>query len=118
MAYNSDVAHLVRSTLSGREVREVAMFGGLAFMLDQRMVVCVSGGGGDLLVRVAPERDAELVTRPGARRAQMGKGRTMGAGWIAVDDAVLESDEELRFWMDAALDFHAAGSGGRKRRGT
>lgn len=48
----------------------------------------------------------------------MGKGRTMGAGWIAVDDAVLESDEELRFWMDAALDFHAAGSGGRKRRGT
>lgn len=116
MPYNADVADRVRSVLSNREhVREVKMFGGLAFMVDERMVVCVSGGGRDLLVRVAPERDAELVERPGAHRAEMGKDRSMGEGWITVDEAALESDAELRSWMDVALDFHAQGSGKKGR---
>lgn len=92
--------------------REVKMFGGLAFMHDDRMVVCISRDGG-LLARIAPERDAELVRRPGARRAEMGEGRSMGTGWIAVDRHQLDSDEELNFWMDACLDFHAQGSTSR-----
>jgi hypothetical protein len=45
MAYDSEVAERVRAALAGRQVREVKMFGGLAFMVDERMVVCVSGGG-------------------------------------------------------------------------
>ena len=115
MPYNAEVADRVRSALSDRDhVREVTMFGGLAFMLDERMVVCVSGGG-DLLVRVGPERDAELVERPGARRAQMGRDRSMGEGWITVDEQALESDEDLQYWLDVALDFHARGSGKKAR---
>jgi len=112
MPYDAQLADRVRRALPDRDhVREVQMFGGLAFMVDDRMVVCVSGGGGDLLVRVAPERDAELVTRPGARRAQMGAGRSMGEGWIAVDGRALESGEDLQHWIDASLDLHARGSG-------
>lgn len=86
------------------------MFGGLAFMVEDRMVVCVSGGGSDLLVRVAPERDPELLTKPGARRATMGKDRSMGEGWITVDEQTLESDGDLQYWIDLSLDFHARGS--------
>ena len=56
------------------------MFGGLAFMVDEKMVACVSGGGGALLVRVSRSRDAEYLEVPGARRAEMGKGRSMGEG--------------------------------------
>ena len=82
------------------------MFGGLAFMHDDRMAVCISRDGG-LLARIAPERDPDLVRRPGARRAEMGEGRSMGTGWIAVDGHHLDSDEELQFWIDACLDFHA-----------
>lgn len=110
MPYNTHLADRVRDALSDRDrVREVNMFGGLAIMVDDRMVVCVSGGGGDLLVRVAPERDAELVARPGARRGEMGKGRSMGEGWIAVDYSAMELDHDLQFWIHAALDFHARG---------
>jgi TfoX/Sxy family transcriptional regulator of competence genes len=115
--YNADIADRVRGVLSDRErVGEVKMFGGLAFMVDERMVVCVSGGGSDLLVRVAPERDAELVRRPGAQRAEMGKGRSMGEGWITVDEAALESDTDLRYWIDVSLDFHAQGSGKKAKK--
>jgi TfoX/Sxy family transcriptional regulator of competence genes len=114
--YNAEVAERVRGVLSDRDhVREVRMFGGLAFMVDERMVVCVSRGGA-LLVRVAPERDAEYLKKAGAKRAEMGKGRSMGEGWITVDEEALERDEDLQYWMDASLDFHAQGSGKKGRK--
>ena len=118
MPYDAQLADRVRRALSSREhVREVTMFGGLAFIIDDRMVVCVSGGGSGLLVRVSPERDAQLVTRPGAHRAEMGKDRSMGEGWISVDDGALRSDDALQYWLDVSLDFHACGSGQRARKG-
>lgn len=117
MPYNAQLADRVRNALSDRDhVREVKMFGGLALMVDDRMVVCVSGGGSDLLVRVAPERDAELVTKPGAHRAEMGKDRSMGEGWITVDERVLESDDDLQYWIDVSLDFHARGPGQKTKK--
>ena len=107
MEPNADLTERVRHALAGgRCDREVKMFGGLAFMLDDRMVVCISRSGG-LLARIAPERDAELVRRPGARRAEMGEGRSMGPGWIAIDREQLDSDDGLAFWIDDCLDFHA-----------
>lgn len=111
MPHDTDLAARVRAALPDRgAVREVAMFGGLAFLVEDRMVVCVSTGGGDLLVRVARERDPELVTRPGARRAEMGAGRTMGEGWIAVDRSALGTERDLQDWVDAALELHARGT--------
>ena len=110
MEDSTELAERVRLSLPECEsAREVKMFGGVAFMMADRMVVSVSSDS--LLARIAPERDAELVLRPGARRAEMGKGRSMGTGWIAVDRNELESEEELRFWLDACLEFHARGSG-------
>lgn len=117
MPYNAQLADRVRSALSDRDhVREVKMFGGLALMVADRRVVCVSGGGSDLLVRVAPERDAELVTKPGAHRAEMGKDRSMGEGWITVDERALESDDDLQYWIDVSLDFHARSPGQKTRK--
>jgi TfoX/Sxy family transcriptional regulator of competence genes len=114
--YDAELADRVRHALADRtHVREVRMFGGLALMVDDRMLVCVSGGGSDLLVRVAPDRDAELVTKPGAQRAQMGANRSMGPGWIAVDRRALASDDDLRYWVHVALDFHAQGAGTKAR---
>ncbi|WP_432487766.1 TfoX/Sxy family protein [Kineococcus sp. SYSU DK018] len=115
MPHNTEVADRVRAALTGREVREVKMFGGLAFMVDERMLVCVSAGGSDLLVRVTPDSDAQHLQEPGARRAEMGEGRSMGAGWITVDEEVLAAQEDFARWMQAALDFHAQGSGTKQR---
>lgn len=117
MPYDPEVADRVRDALASREdVREVKMFGGLAFMVDERMVVCVSGGGADLLVRVSPESDAQHLEKAGAERAEMGKGRSMGEGWITVDKGALVEDEQFDYWMAAALSFHATGSGKKKKR--
>ncbi|SEK93414.1 Transcriptional regulator of competence genes, TfoX/Sxy family [Blastococcus sp. DSM 46786] len=108
MAYDAELADRVREALPGEKaLREVKMFGGLAFMVDEKMVACVSAGGGALLVRVSRGRDAEYLGVAGARRAEMGAGRSMGEGWIAVDRDALAEDDELRFWIDAVLEHHA-----------
>lgn len=98
----SGLADRVRAALAGRTVREERMFGGLAFLVDEKMVVSV-GGDGDLLVRVDPARSAQLLARPGAHRAEMGAGRSMGPSWITVDADAVAVDEDLDHWMNAAL---------------
>ncbi|MEL4356822.1 MULTISPECIES: TfoX/Sxy family protein [unclassified Luteococcus] len=108
MPHDETLAYRIRELLNDQpSLREVKMFGGLAFMVDDRMVVCASAGGGALLVRVSPEDDPQLLNRPGARRGEMGKGRTMGVGWIAVDAEAIETNEDLEFWIHAALRHHA-----------
>ena len=89
------------------------MFGGLAFMVNEAMVACVSAGGGALLVRVSRSRDAEYLAVAGARRAEMGAGRSMGEGWIAVDEEALTDDGDLQFWIDAVLAHNAETTAGR-----
>ncbi|WP_167052442.1 TfoX/Sxy family protein [Salinibacterium sp. ZJ77] len=88
-------------------VREVPMFGGRAFMLDDRMVVSAKQSGG-LLVRVPPERHAELLGRPGAAQATIGADRTMGVGWIEVSHDDISEDADLEFWVDLAVTHRAA----------
>ncbi len=87
--------------------REVQMFGGLSFTVRQKMVVAVRGDC-DLLVRVDPGRHRELVALDGARPAEMGAGRRpMGPGWISVGQAAISTDEELAFWIGAAMEYNA-----------
>ncbi|MGY1707039.1 TfoX/Sxy family protein [Geodermatophilus sp. SYSU D00697] len=118
VAYDAGLAERVRRALAGQEdVREVRMFGGLAFMVGGRMVACVSGGGGALLVRVSRGRDAEYLEVVGARRAEMGKGRSMGEGWITVDGDALMADADLHFWTDAVLEYNAEETAERRPDG-
>lgn len=85
--------------------REVRMFGGLSFMVNNSIVVAARPGDA-LLVRADPDRSAELLGRPGAREAEMGNGRGMGPSWLHVDSEALESDEDLTFWLEVAMDFN------------
>ena len=93
--------------------REVAMFGGQSFMVNDKMVTHALKDG-DLLVRVDPKRDDELTKLPGASRAEMGPGRTMGPGWIAVSAESISGEEELSFWIGTALEHNRTTAGNRK----
>jgi TfoX/Sxy family transcriptional regulator of competence genes len=96
----------VRAALpAGSAVREIAMFGGRAVLLDESILVSV-GRLGDLLVRIDPDERDELLARPGAAPASMGQDRPMGERWLTVDHAALATDDALAAWLDAALRQH------------
>ena len=94
-------------------VREVSMFGGRAFMVNEKMAVHASKNG-DLLVRVDVAEDAKFSEVPGASPAEISPGRAMGAGWIRASAASVADDEQLRFWLDAALAYNRALTGKRR----
>lgn len=83
--------------------REVPMFGGRSFMVGEQLTVSALKSG-DLLVRIPPERHAELTALPGVRQAEMGTGRSMGPSWIHVDSTVIAADTSLADWVQVALD--------------
>jgi TfoX/Sxy family transcriptional regulator of competence genes len=121
MPDNSDVVDRVRAALSAHPpVREVKMFGGLSFMVNDRMVVSVRRDG-ELLVRADPGRADELLTAKGARTAEMGPGREMSKSWISVSVDAIATDEDLDFWIGVALAYNNQSGGdtpggGRKRK--
>ena len=108
------LADRIRTALATEpSTREVSMFGGLSFMVNDKMVVA-AGRDGDLLVRVDPERNRELVALPGAEPAEMGAGRAMGPSWVSVARETIAADGQLSFWIDVALEYNArTGKGGR-----
>jgi TfoX/Sxy family transcriptional regulator of competence genes len=97
-----DLLGRIRTLLPRLPVREVPMFGAVAVMVDDAMVVAVHKDG-SLLVRVDPAEDAALLEQPHASRAEMGAGRSMGPGWVHVDAAALENDESVGDWVGVAL---------------
>lgn len=104
MTKQAELIERLRALLTDEpSTREVSMFGGQAFMVNDKMVASAMTGG-DLLVRVGAERDDELNQLPGAAPAEMGAGRTMGPGWIAVSVESITNDEQLSFWLDIAMD--------------
>jgi TfoX/Sxy family transcriptional regulator of competence genes len=97
VAYDEDLAERIRALVSGEQaLTEQRMFGGLAFLVGGNMAVAASGQGG-LMVRVDPAESAALVRESSARPMEM-RGRAM-AGWLRVESADVQDDEELAAWV-------------------
>jgi hypothetical protein len=104
MAYDRDLADRIREALLGRSVREVSMFGGLTFMVNQKMTATANTQG-DLMVRCDPSRVESLLKRDGAEWPEM-RGRKMSKGWIVVEAKRIKSDKILKSWIQEALDYN------------
>ena len=102
-AQDALVARLRAMLATQPTTREVPMFGGRSFMVDEQLTVSALKSGG-LLVRIPPERHGELTALPGVRQAEMGTGRSMGPSWIHVDAAVIATDDGLGQWVGIALE--------------
>lgn len=101
MAYNEKTAERVRQALSGtKKLEEKKMFGGIAFMVNDKM--CVGVDKDDLMVRCDPEMNDELLARKGVRQFDL-TGKPM-KGWLLVSPEATKSKKELDWWIQFALD--------------
>ena len=103
MAYDVELADRIRAVVHAEPgLTERRMFGGLAFLIQGNLAVSASGQGG-LLLRVDPADTAALVQEPYVDRFVM-RGRAMD-GWLRVDDAAVESDEDLGRWVSHGVTY-------------
>ena len=101
MAYDEGLAERIREVLEPANVREIRMFGGLAFMAKDHM--CCGVMGSALLARVGPEAYPAALRQRHVRTMEF-TGRPF-AGYVLVDPPGIESDAALTKWLDASLAF-------------
>jgi len=115
MAYDKELADRVRKVLEDESaVREVRMFGGLSFMVNDKLTVNATTQG-DLLIRCDPDRVDNLISETVAEWAEM-NGKEMSKGWLVIAADKLVGDDDLEFWIGVALDYNAK-VGTKKGRG-
>ena len=99
MAYDEQLATRVRALLADRaDVSERKMFGGLTFMLGGNM--CCGVNKDELIVRLDPEREDDVLSRPHARAMDF-TGRHM-PGFITIRPQGLD-DAGLDEWVREAV---------------
>jgi hypothetical protein len=77
------------------------MFGGLAFVHRGHMFVGILGD--TLMARVGPDRYADALRRPGARKMDF-TGKPM-KGYVFVSPDAIEADSALERWLAQCLAF-------------
>lgn len=105
MAYDPDLAQRVRDALGQWPgISERKMFGGLAFLVDGKMFVGISGS--KLMARIGIERYQDALALPNVREMSF-TGRPM-KGYVYVDPPALESSRDLEAWVTWCVKFVAA----------
>lgn len=113
MAYNEELADKIRNVLVHLPyVKEKKMFGGLAFMVDDKM--CITVGADRMMCRIDPALHEQLIERKGCRTVVM-KGREY-KGFVHVDESSIKNKEDFNFWIKLALDYNKLAKPAKVRR--
>jgi TfoX/Sxy family transcriptional regulator of competence genes len=104
MAINEKLADRVREfiSLSHEKVDEKRMFGGLCFMVNDKM--CVGVEQERLMVRLDPAKYEESMEKEGCKPMDF-TGKVM-KGFVFVDIDALNTKMKLEYWIKLALDYN------------
>ena len=114
MAYSEYLADRVRGSLKSLNAAfaEKKMFGGLSFLVDDKM--CVGIIKDDLVVRVDPELQDEFLKEESCRIMDFTH-RPM-PGYLYVAPKGVDMDEELDKWVQRCLDFNPRAKSSKKKK--
>jgi TfoX/Sxy family transcriptional regulator of competence genes len=112
MAYNEHLSERVARLLQEKKIsfEEKRMFGGMAFMVDDKM--CVGVVREDLMVRIDPARDMESYAEAGCRPMDF-TGKRM-KGFYFIDPRGTDMDSDLEHWVEMALEFNPMAKSSKK----
>ena len=101
MAYNLNLAEKIRMRLADiPNMEEKEMFGGIAFMINDKM--CVGVDKDAMMLRCDPAMTDELLTKKGARQFDL-TGKPM-KGWLLIDEEGTKNKKDFDFWIKIALE--------------
>lgn len=113
MRYNETLANRIAEKLMHlSDVEEKEMFGGLVFMVDDKM--CIGVMKDKIMLRIDPETLNSLTDMDGWEQMTMG-GKSMN-GYILVSEDVINQNQALSFWINLALDFNPLAKASKKKK--
>jgi TfoX/Sxy family transcriptional regulator of competence genes len=113
MAYNEKLADMTREIISEtqKNVEEKKMFGGLCFMVNDKM--CVGVESERLMVRIDPEIYDEVLEKDGCSPMDF-TGKVM-KGFIYVDADAIKTKKKLWYWINLALEYNRIAKPSKKK---
>jgi TfoX/Sxy family transcriptional regulator of competence genes len=113
MAYDEKLANRTREiiALTHSNVVEKAMFGGLCFMVNDKM--CVGVEKERLMVRLDPEKYDEVMEKEGCKPMDF-TGRIM-KGYVFIDIDALNTNKRLGYWITLALEYNTVAKASKKK---
>mgnify|MGYP001255409852 CR=1 FL=1 len=104
MPYDERLADRVREFIAEKNVAvtEKKMFGGLCFMVNDKM--CVGVEQDRMMVRLDPAVYDEAMEKDGCQPMDF-TGKVM-KGYVFVDKNTLNTNKRLKYWMDLALAYN------------
>jgi len=113
MAYNEQLSNRIREALGDQEnVEEKTMFGGLCFMVNDKM--CIGVKGDDMMCRIDTARIDEALEKPGCRQMDM-SGKTM-KGFVLVDEHGTKKAADFLYWVNLCLEFNPLAKASKKKK--
>jgi TfoX/Sxy family transcriptional regulator of competence genes len=117
MSYDIKLADRIREYLATNcraKIDEKKMFGGLAFMINNKM--CINVSGNNLMCRFDPQLQDEVAETEGFEPMIM-KGKEL-KGYCYVLPSGFTSKKNFEYWMNLALRFNDEAKSSKKRRPT
>lgn len=113
MAYNEFLADRLRKAYSERQIAfvEKKMMGGLCYLVNDKM--CTGIVKEKLMVRLDPEKHAELLKREGV--TDMDFTHRPMKGFIFVEPAGYDLDSDLDYFVNLALEFNPRAKSSKKK---
>lgn len=114
MAYNEKLADRTREVISEthKKVEEKKMFGGLCFMVNDKM--CAGVEKDRLMLRLDPARFDEVIKKEGCRPMDF-TGKVM-KGFVFVDEDALGTKKKLQYWIGLALEYNKIAKPSKKKK--
>jgi TfoX/Sxy family transcriptional regulator of competence genes len=114
MAYNEKLADRVRERIAEthKNVEEKKMFGGLCFMVNDKM--CVGVEQERLMLRIDPKKYEEVIEKEGCKPMDF-TGKPM-KGFVFVDTDVLRAKKQLDYWIGLALEYNKVAKASKKKK--
>jgi TfoX/Sxy family transcriptional regulator of competence genes len=113
MAYNEHLADRIKQLLESRKVKytEKKMFGGLCFMVDDKMLIGVEKER--LMTRIDPEDEPKALKRKGAKPMDF-TGRVM-KGFLFIDEKGVDLEKDLDYWVSLCLTYNPKAKASKKK---
>jgi TfoX/Sxy family transcriptional regulator of competence genes len=115
MPYSTKLAERVRTYLdriADLRIEEKEMFRGLAFLVNGKM--CVNVSGEDLMCRYDPELEHEVAERTGFQPMIM-KGKQL-RGYCYVSEEGYKSKANFEYWLKLCLDFNEKAKASKRKK--
>ena len=115
MAYSTKLAERIRIYLDGIskiKIEEKEMFKGLAFLVNGKM--CINVSGENLMCRYDPALEDEVAERTGFQPMIM-KGKQLH-GYCYVSEDGYKSKVNFEYWLKLCLDFNEKAKASKRKK--